>query len=84
MASTLTNFITLDTTSLPTTWGGYALSISIDPSLVGQILQIGFSNKATNYEPSGVLYDNIELLSRWFRGHGQRELGPGEVPVSLT
>lgn len=56
-----TNFITLDTTSLPTTWGGYALSISIDPSLVGQILQIGFSNKATNYEPSGVLYDNISF-----------------------
>ena len=55
----LTNFITLDTTALPTTWGTYQLAITIDASLVGQILQVGFACNATNYEPSGVFYDNV-------------------------
>lgn len=54
-----TNFITLNTTAIPTTWNTYELSIVIDPSLVGQILQIGFANTATHYEGSGVFYDNI-------------------------
>jgi hypothetical protein len=57
----LTNFITLDTTSIPTTWNGYVLSIEIDASLAGQILQIGFMNTATNYEGSAVFYDNIDF-----------------------
>lgn len=55
----MTNFITLDMTNTPTTWQGYSLSLSIDESLVGQILQIGFASTATNYEGSGVFYDNI-------------------------
>jgi hypothetical protein len=55
----MTNFITADMTSTPVTWTGYSLSITIDGSLVGQILQFGFSNIATNYEPSGVYYDNV-------------------------
>ena len=58
----MTNFITVDTTDFPDTWSDYALSITIDASLVGQILQFGFSNKATNYEPSGMIYDNVS----WF------------------
>jgi hypothetical protein len=56
-----TNFITLDTTAIPAAWGSYALSIAIDPSLEGQILQIGFSSTATLYEGSGVFYDNINF-----------------------
>ena len=56
-----TNFITLDTTNIPATWGSYSLQITIDGSLDGQLLQIGFSNKATNYEGSGVFYDNINF-----------------------
>jgi hypothetical protein len=56
-----TNFITADMTSIPTTWSTYFLSILIDPGLEGQILQIGFSNTATNYEGSGVFYDNIRF-----------------------
>ncbi len=57
----LTNFITLDTTSLPDTWGTYSLSIPVDASLAGQVLQIGFSNTATAYEPSGMFYDNVSF-----------------------
>lgn len=55
----LTNFITVDLTSTPATWTGYQLSIYIDPALDGQILQIGFLNTASNYEGSGVFYDNV-------------------------
>ena len=56
-----TNFITADMTATPATWTGYSLSIYIDASLEGQILQIGFSNSATLYESSGVYYDNINF-----------------------
>ncbi|MCA9244158.1 MAG: PEP-CTERM sorting domain-containing protein [Phycisphaerales bacterium] len=57
----LTNFITVDMTSIPTTWGSYNSSIFIDSSLENQILQFGFLNNATNYEGSGVFYDNINF-----------------------
>ncbi len=57
----MTNFITLDMTAIPTTWGAYSISIVIDPSLDGQILQFGFANTASNYEGSGVFYDNIRF-----------------------
>jgi hypothetical protein len=56
-----TNFITEDTTSIPTSWGSYSLSIVIDPSLAGQLLQIGFASSCTFYEGSGVFYDNINF-----------------------
>jgi len=55
----LTNFITADMTGIPDTWGRYALSIFIDPGLEGQILQFGFLSTATNYEGSGIFYDNL-------------------------
>ncbi|MBD3336665.1 MAG: hypothetical protein GF355_14225 [Candidatus Eisenbacteria bacterium] len=55
----LTNFITVDMTSISFTWRGYALAITIDESLEGQILQIGFANTTTNYVSSGVFYDNL-------------------------
>lgn len=57
----LTNFFTEDMTSIPTTWGGYAIGIEIDASLDGQVLQIGFMNEATNFEGSGIFYDNIDF-----------------------
>ncbi|MBD3236477.1 MAG: hypothetical protein GF330_07225 [Candidatus Eisenbacteria bacterium] len=57
----MTNFITEDMTFTPTTWTSYELSIEIDETLPGQILQIGFSNTATNYEGSGVFYDNLDF-----------------------
>jgi hypothetical protein len=55
----LTNIITADMTSIPVTWSGFSLYIRIDASLEGQILQFGFMNTATNYEPSGIFYDNV-------------------------
>jgi hypothetical protein len=57
----LSNFITVDMTNIPDTWGGYSLSIEIDDTLPGHIFQIGFASTATNYEGSGIFYDNINL-----------------------
>ena len=55
----LTNFIPADMTAIPETWGGYSISIAIDAGLVGQLIQIGFANVASNYLSSGIFYDNI-------------------------
>jgi hypothetical protein len=56
-----TNYIPADMTSIPATWSDFTLSLAIDASLVGQLLQIGFASTATNYEGSGVYYDNINF-----------------------
>ena len=56
----MTNFITYDTTALPVEWGTYSVSIDVT-GLDGQVLQIGFMTVASNYEPSGVFYDNINF-----------------------
>ncbi|PJA74432.1 hypothetical protein CO151_09595 [bacterium CG_4_9_14_3_um_filter_65_15] len=56
-----TNFLTMDMTGASSTWGSYSISIYIDASLVGQLMQIGFSSTASNYDPSGVFYDNLVL-----------------------
>lgn len=55
----LTNFLTAAMTTIPTTWSRYSISIPITADLVGQILQFGFLNTATNYQPSSVYYDNL-------------------------
>lgn len=57
----LTNFVTIDMASIPTTWGGYRVRLYVGASLVGQVFQIGFMNMATNYEASGIFYDNVWL-----------------------
>ena len=54
-----TNYIPVDMTSIPDTWGGYELTLEITSGLVGQLFQFGFSNTATGYEGSGIFYDNI-------------------------
>lgn len=58
-----TNNVTRNTTDLPETWARYEVSLAIGPTLVGQLLQVGFANTATLYQPSGVLYDNVEVRS---------------------
>ena len=58
-----TTLITENTTALPGTWGRYSLTLVIDAGLVGQLLQVGFAATASNFEPSGVFYDNIEICS---------------------
>ena len=54
-----TNFVTVDMTAIPTVWGTHSMALDIGAGLDGQILQYGFSNTASNYEGSGVFYDNI-------------------------
>ena len=55
-----TNFVSVDMTSLPAgTWDLYSISLTIDAGLVGQLLEFGFLTIASNFEPSGVLCDNI-------------------------
>ncbi len=56
-----TNYIPLDMTAIPNTWGGYSIAITISGGLVGQLLQFGFSNVATLYQPSGIFYDNVNF-----------------------
>lgn len=57
----LTNFITVDMTSIPVEWQRYGVSIGIDGSLIDQVLQFGFANTATHNEGSGIFYDNGEF-----------------------
>ncbi len=54
-------YASVETGTLPTTWGTYSMSITIDANHVGDFFQIGFQTSATNYEPSGVFYDNVSL-----------------------
>jgi hypothetical protein len=55
----LTNLVDEDTTDLPETWERYSIELLIDAGLEGQLLQVGFNATASNFEPSGVFYDNI-------------------------
>lgn len=55
----MTNFITVDMTLSDSLWDGASLQIGIDPGLPGQLLQFGFMSLATNYEGSGIYYDNV-------------------------
>jgi hypothetical protein len=54
-----THFVTTDMTTVPETWGTYAVTFTIDPTLVGQILQFGFMDTQTGYDPTVIFYDNI-------------------------
>ena len=78
----LTNFVTVDMTNVPTMWGSYSLSISIDPGLVGQILQIGFASTTTSYTPSGIFYDNINFGLAPLNAN--IDIKPGSDPNSIN
>ena len=54
-----TNNITVNTTAIPDSWNRYSIQIVVDNALIGQVLQFGFAATATNFEPSGVFYDNV-------------------------
>lgn len=58
--------------NLTTDWSGGSVSLLVDASLVGQLVQIGFNNTATDWGPSGVVYDNLCLGAN---------CGVPEVPV---
>jgi beta-glucanase (GH16 family) len=61
-----TNIDRFDTTEASNTdYATFSVQLdAADPALIGQILQIGFNTTATNFEDSGVYYDNLELSTR--------------------
>ena len=65
------------TTSLPDTWGTFSISVAIDPTWAGQLLQFGFRSKAQNGEPSGIFYDNATFGPTGCSGDGGGGPGPG-------
>jgi exo-beta-1,3-glucanase (GH17 family) len=65
-----TNFVSEDTTNLPDTWSPFSISLAIDASLVGQVLQFGFQSRASNFEGSGVFYDNVKFGPEGCSGEG--------------
>ena len=58
-----TNDIRVDVTNAdPNNWAGFSISILLsDPALENQILQYGFNTVASNYNDSGVYYDNLSF-----------------------
>lgn len=59
----LVAFPRIETTAASTsTWSeNNTINITIDPSWTNNILQFGFMNTATAYEPTGMYYDNVTL-----------------------
>ena len=45
--------------NLTSSWSGNSISLTVDQGMVGELLQLGFNNTATDYSPSGVFYDNL-------------------------
>jgi len=78
----LTNFIWIDMTDIPITWESYELSIFIDSSLQGQLLQFGFLSTATAYQGSGIYYDNV-VFRRQPLGVGF-DVKPGSCPNPIN
>ena len=55
---------TQDTTNLPDTWGTFTVSIVIpDNTFIGHTLQYGALSRATNFDSSGIFYDNMDVCS---------------------
>ena len=54
-----TNLVEDDTTDLPIFWDRHSIQLAIDAGLEGQLLRFGYSATASNFEASGVFYDNI-------------------------
>lgn len=42
-------------------WENATLTMTLDPGTEGKIFQMGFGSYASNYDDTGVLYDNIDL-----------------------
>ena len=52
------------TNASTTTWAeGQSISLAIDSAWDGQLLQFGFRSYATNYNDSGIFYDNLNFSS---------------------
>jgi len=57
----ITNLVSEDMSGIGTDWEGWSLELTIDAGLVGQLFQVGFTNSATNYDGSSIIYDNVDL-----------------------
>jgi hypothetical protein len=57
--------ITFDSDAgLTTDWSeGNTIDLLIDAGMVGELIQIGFNTTATDWAPSGVVYDNLSFSS---------------------
>ena len=58
-----TNYVIEDMSWISqSTWETFSISLELsEPLLEGQVLQVGFENFATNFENTGVYYDNVNL-----------------------
>lgn len=60
----LLDFPTADMTLIPATWGTSSVTTApIPANAVGGVIQIGFLNNASLYQPSAIFYDNVLLTS---------------------
>ena len=50
-----------DASTLTTDWETRSVELTVTEEMDGMILQFGFTNVASNYDPTGVLYDNVDL-----------------------
>ena len=52
---------TVDLTTTPGVWTGYSLTLNITAGMVGKLLQFGFTNTSTDFDETGVFYDNLDF-----------------------
>lgn len=51
--------VSFDSTTLTPVWSTHTLTFTITSAMANKRLQFGFQNTATDYNPSGVIYDNL-------------------------
>lgn len=54
-------FVSRDSTNLPIDWGTYSVDLMITAAMIGDNLTFGFVATSTNYNGSGVFYDNLNF-----------------------
>ena len=54
-------FVQNDTTNLPVEWGTYTLDLLLTEAQAGATLSFGFSATSTDFNGSGVFYDNLNF-----------------------
>ncbi|MBL6755028.1 MAG: hypothetical protein ISQ11_01360 [Planctomycetes bacterium] len=42
-------------------WDNVTITMELDPAIDGQLFQFGFGSYASNYDDTGVLYDNVDV-----------------------
>jgi len=60
--ATLAN-IEVETTNVGTGWTVASVSLLIDAAWVGELMQIGFRNNTTEWDASGMYYDNLSVAN---------------------